>query len=162
MAIKCSFRPIVDLSSRYLILGSLPGDLSLEKQEYYGHPQNRFWRLLGMIFQEDIMLEYADKKRFLLKHNIAVWDVCGTAFRVGSMDTAIQEVVPNAIPDLLKQYPGIEHVLFNGKKAMHLYDRFFERIVGIQYHELPSTSPANAAYNLEKLNSYWSKAFGFH
>jgi len=152
----------VDLDSRYLILGSLPGDLSLEKQEYYGHPQNRFWRLLTKIFQEDIMLEYADKKRFLLKHNIAVWDVCGTAFRVGSMDTAIQEVVPNAIPDLLKQYPGIEHVLFNGKKAMHLYDRFFERIYGIQYHELPSTSPANAAYNLDKLNSYWSKAFGFH
>ncbi|QBR12662.1 DNA-deoxyinosine glycosylase [Sphingobacterium sp. CZ-2] len=159
MAIKCSFRPIVDLNSRYLILGSLPGDLSLEKQEYYGHPQNRFWRLLGMIFQEDIMLDYADKKRFLLKHHIAVWDVCGTAFRVGSMDTAIQEAVPNDILDLLKQNPGIEHVLFNGKKAMHLYDRFFERIDGVQYHELPSTSPANASYNLEKLYEKWVKVF---
>ena len=159
MAIKCSFRPIVDLNSRYLILGSLPGDLSLEKQEYYGHPQNRFWRLLGMIFQEDSMLDYADKKRFLLKHHIAVWDVCGTAFRVGSMDTAIQEVVPNDILDLLKQNPGIEHVLFNGKKAMHLYDRFFERIDDIQYHELPSTSPANASYNLEKLYEKWVMVF---
>lgn len=155
MAYKSSFQPIVDAHARVLILGSLPGDLSIRKQEYYAHPQNRFWRLLFQLFQQPETFDYEEKIQFLNNQGIALWDVCKSAYREGSMDTAIQEVEPNAIEQLLQEYPTIEKVIFNGQKALKLYDRQLRRLPHIRYEVNPSTSPANASYNMDKLKDAW-------
>ncbi|MDM1049586.1 MULTISPECIES: DNA-deoxyinosine glycosylase [Sphingobacterium] len=157
MDFKSSFPPIISADAKVLILGSLPGDLSLLQQQYYGHPQNRFWKLMHLLFEEELSGQYEDRKRLLLKNGVALWDVCATAIRPGSMDSDISEVQANAIPELLATYPGIKRVFFNGQKAMALHDKLLKRVEGVEYIGLPSTSPANARFHLALLKEHWAQ-----
>ncbi|MFZ4860555.1 DNA-deoxyinosine glycosylase [Sphingobacterium sp. Mn56C] len=155
--LKRSFPPIVAPNARILMLGSLPGDLSLRQQEYYAHPQNRFWKILSQLAHRPEPNSYQQKIALLAAMDIALWDVCHSALRPGSMDTAITEVEVNAIPALLERYPGIKHVFFNGQKAEKLYRQYLPPLPHISYHTLPSSSPANAQFSLPKLISIWAQ-----
>jgi|SRR5690606_12226040 len=152
---KKSFQPIVPLGSKLLILGSLPGDRSLLENQYYAHPQNRFWKTLALLLGTSVPDGYNDRIGLLHKYHIALWDVCEMAVRKGSMDTDILQEHPNKIDELIQDNPGIRTICFNGQKAQKLYDKYFERTVGIRYVTLPSTSPANATFNQERLLASW-------
>lgn len=152
---KQSFAPITPNQPRILILGSLPGDLSIAKDQYYAHPQNRFWKVLFQLFGQEFTTDYAERIKLLHEQQLALWDVCESAVRPGSMDTAISEVIPNAIPQLLAENPTITRVIFNGQKAQKLFDKYFKKKENLTYITLPSTSPANAQFTLERLLLLW-------
>lgn len=162
MMFKKSFAPIVPPKSKVLILGSLPGDRSLAQHEYYAHPQNRFWKILFQLVDRPVSGVYAEKINLLHEAKIALWDVCDTAHRVGSMDTAILMEVPNPIHTLLEEYPTIRTICFNGQKAEKLYNKYFTRKEDIQYIALPSTSPANASFTQARLLEKWKTAITIH
>src|SRR5690606_15813579 len=153
--LKQSFAPIIPSQPRILILGSLPGDLSIAKDQYYAHPQNRFWKVLFRLFEKDFSPDYDARIRLLHTHGIALWDVCASAIRPGSMDTAISEVIPNPIPQLLAENPSITKVIFNGQKAQKLFDKYFKKQENLNFITLPSTSPANAQFSIEILLQHW-------
>jgi len=158
MTLKSSFAPIINERAKILILGSLPGDLSIAKQEYYAHPQNRFWKLIFQLHQQTWSNQYATKVQVLKDHHLALWDICATASRLGSMDNAIHTVIVNPINELLISYPNIQKIVFNGKKAQQLHDQQVKRSPSITYITLPSSSPANALWNFEKLIQIWGEA----
>ncbi|GHT20168.1 TonB-dependent receptor [Bacteroidia bacterium] len=153
--LKTSFAPISNSATTILILGSLPGDKSLELGEYYGHPSNRFWKVMAHITGSELPLTYADKKQLLLKSNIGVWDVAHQAKRKGSLDSDIKDVVPNDLGSFVANHKHLKVVGFNGKKAETLFDRYFTRKSGINYISLPSTSPANAGISFGGLCEVW-------
>lgn len=153
--LKRSFLPLVNANTKTLILGSLPGDRSLEQNEYYAHPQNRFWKVIRHLYNNPDTTSYVDKVNLLLDNGIGLWDVCAEASRPGSMDLAIKDESPNPIIALLEVNPGIKLVVFNGQKAYKLYAKYFEEKENIRYLCLPSTSPANAKTNLEQLVTHW-------
>ena len=155
---KKSFKPIIPSQPKILILGSLPGDLSIAINQYYGHPRNRFWKILFDLYNKEHQMEYEERINFAITNQIAIWDVAYSAFRPGSMDVDIKDVVPNAIDELIINYPTIKKVIFNGKKAEQMFNQFFERKEDIEYYVLPSTSPANASYSYDKLYSIWEEA----
>ena len=159
---KCkSFAPSIDNDSQVLILGSMPGVKSLEEQQYYAHPQNRFWKLMGMFCNLDDLseLNYQDKLQILLKNKIALWDVIQSCNRNGSLDSNIQNELPNDIPNLLKRFSNIKVVCLNGNKSYSALKKHFSKLLE-QYncYKLPSTSPANARYKLNHLYKEWSEA----
>lgn len=153
--LKQSFAPIIPSEPRILILGSLPGDLSIAKNQYYAHPQNRFWKLLFALFEQEYSSIYTVQINLLQQNQIALWDVCASALRPGSMDTAISEVIPNNIPNLIARLPHLRIIAFNGQKAEKLHDKYFQRLPDLEYLTLPSTSPANAQFKIERLIDYW-------
>lgn len=155
------FAPVFDRDSRVLILGTFPSVKSREQQFYYGHPQNRFWKVLAYITKEPVPTTIAEKKHLLLTHNIAVWDVIQSCEIIGSSDNSIRNVVPADIPGLLKQ-ASITAIFGNGAKACELFEKYitpaltdFPQICAI--HKLPSTSPANAAWSAARLQEHWEK-----
>lgn len=152
---KSSFAPISAVDAHVLILGSLPGDKSLELAQYYGHPQNRFWKILAQILGKALPQSYEEKKALLLQSQIAVWDVAHTAHRKGSLDTAIINEVPNNLQGFIAQHPNLKIIGFNGQKAEKLYDKYFGRVEGIRYLSLPSTSPANCRIHFEEMCERW-------
>ncbi|MCY4157852.1 MAG: DNA-deoxyinosine glycosylase [Gammaproteobacteria bacterium] len=151
MQVKHGFPPIFDSRARVLILGSLPGDESLRRHQYYGHPKNQFWALLAAVFGQDLPpLEYGRKCAFLLQKRIALWDVLKAAERVGSLDAAIRKERPNDLPTLLSRLPDLRAVGCNGGKAHQSFCRHFggwldEFPREISVCRLPSSSPAYAA-----------------
>ena len=149
-----TFEPVFDKKSKVLILGSFPSVKSRENNFYYGHPQNRFWKVLARIFEVDVPQTIEDKKAFLLAHGIAVWDVIESCTIVGSSDISIRDVVVNDFSKLLKK-SSVDKIYVNGTKAYELYHRYAEIETGIKAVKLPSTSPANAAWSLEKLCEAW-------
>jgi hypoxanthine-DNA glycosylase len=153
---KSSFAPIISENSRTLILGSLPSAESLRAAQYYAHPRNAFWRLIYALFGAEYETGYERRRAFLLEHNLALWDVCGSAIRQGSADSKISEVQPNDIADLLRDYPNITRILLNGRKAESEYRRRFASL-GIPAYYVPSTSPALAAFTFEKKVEEWRK-----
>lgn len=153
--LKRSFLPLVNANTKTLILGSLPGDRSLEQNQYYAHPQNRFWKVIRHLYDSPNTTDYIDKVNLLLDNGIGLWDVCAEASRPGSMDLAIKDESPNPIIALLEANPGIKLVVFNGQKAYKLYAKYFDEKENIRYLCLPSTSPANAKTNFEQLVTYW-------
>ena len=153
--LKKSFLPLVNTHTTTLILGSLPGDRSLEQNEYYAHPQNRFWKVMRQLYNRPHATDYSEKVNLLLENGIGLWDVCAEASRPGSMDLAIKDESPNPIIALLDANPTINRVVFNGQKAYNLYLKHFEKRDHVTYICLPSTSPANAKTNLEKLIAHW-------
>lgn len=153
--LKQSFAPIIPLQPRILILGSLPGDLSIAKDQYYAHPQNRFWKILFQLFGKEFTTDYSKRIKLLHQHQIALWDVCASAIRPGSMDTAISEVIPNPIPQFLAEYSSITTIIFNGQKAQKLFDKYFKNQENLHYITLPSTSPANAQFSFDRLLKHW-------
>ena len=157
-----SFLPNIDKISEILILGSIPGIKSLEEQQYYAHPQNRFWKLMGMFCNADNLsdLNYQDKLQILLKNKIALWDVIQSCSRNGSLDSNIQNEIPNDIPKLLKQFPNIKVICLNGNKSYSAFKKHFpELLEQYEFYKLPSTSPANARYKLKDLHKEWNIAF---
>ena len=147
--------PVYDSRSRVLILGSFPSVKSREQGFFYGHPQNRFWKLLARLFDDATPESIDDKKRFLLTHRVAVWDVIASCDIVGSSDASIENVVPNDISAILAAAP-IRRIYCNGAKAYDLYRKYLEPQVGRAAEKLPSTSPANAAFSIERLASAWA------
>jgi hypoxanthine-DNA glycosylase len=158
------FPPIARRDADTLILGSLPGRKSLEMQQYYAHPQNAFWKLIGAIFDAEGSLPYTRRVRILTTHHIALWDVLAAAERAGSLDSAIvhRSALANDFAKFFRSHPRIRRVFFNGRKAEEMYRRFvlpklgpgFE---GIHYECLPSTSPAHAGMTFAKKLETWSR-----
>ena len=157
-----SFTPSIDNNSKILILGSMPGVKSLEEQQYYAHSQNRFWKVMGSICNEPKLseIDYDTKLKILLKSNIALWDIIKSCKREGSLDSDIQDETPNDIKSLLKKYPNIKTICLNGNKSYSAFKKYFpELFEKYSCHKMPSTSPANARYSLDKLIEEWSVIF---
>ena len=152
---KRSFPPIVDARSRILVLGTLPGEESLRRQEYYAHPRNLFWPIVFGLFGETPTADYAGRIGFVARHGIALWDVCAAAERLASADAAIRGEAPNTLHDLLDVYPAIRGVVFNGSTARRLYDRHFTRRPELTYLAMPSTSPAHARLGFAEKLAQW-------
>lgn len=152
--IQHPIQPIYDEHSKILILGSFPSVKSREQGFFYGHPQNRFWRVLALVYQKETPNTIEEKKAFLLENKVAVWDVIASCDIEGSMDNTIRNVVPNDLTSLLKD-SSIERIFVNGKTAKKLYDQYIFSQTKIEAFVLPSTSPANAAWGLERLAQAW-------
>lgn len=151
---KHEFAPIVDENTKILILGSFPSVKSRENQFYYGHPQNRFWKLLSSLLEYPLPMTIEEKKEMLKKRRIGVWDVIESCDITGSSDSSIRNVVPAKIPELLQEYK-IRAIFANGKLAEKLYKKYIYPQTGMKITALPSTSPANAAYSLSRLEDCW-------
>lgn len=147
--------PVYGKDSRILILGSFPSVKSRETGFFYGHPQNRFWRVLAGVLSDELPQTIQEKKAFLLNHNIAVWDVIKTCTIVGSSDSSIRDVFPNDIRPILET-ADIRQIYVNGRTAEKLYKSYIEPVAGRPAVVLPSTSAANAAWNLDRLMKAWS------
>ena len=154
-----SFKLSIDNHSKILILGSMPGVKSLAEQQYYAHPQNRFWKVMGNICNEPKLHEYSYglKLTTLLKNNIALWDTIKSCDREGSLDSDIQDETPNDIKSLLNKYPSIKTICLNGNKSYSVFKKYFPNLLEkYNYHKMPSTSPANARYSLDTLIKEWA------
>ncbi len=152
--IQHPINPIYNKDSRILILGSFPSVKSREAGFFYGHPQNRFWKVLAAVCEEDVPTTIEEKKKFLLDNHIAVWDVIKSCDIEGSSDSSIKNVVANDLSVILRD-SSIQAIYVNGKKAEQLYKEYIESIINVKAICLPSTSPANATWNLERLINKW-------
>ncbi len=152
--VRHEFEPVYDQNSRVLILGSFPSVKSREQQFYYGHPQNRFWKVIAGLtgWREPGTIE--EKKQMLLENRIAVWDVIAECEIVGSSDSSIRNVVPTDLNRILDRV-DIRQIYANGGTAKRLFERFQRKSCGREIVGLPSTSPANAAYSLTRLLEEW-------
>ena len=146
--------PIYNKKSEILILGSFPSVKSREEGFFYGHPQNRFWKVTSAVFGESTPHTIQEKRKFLLRNKIAVWDVIHSCEITGSSDSSIKNVVVNDLTEILNG-SNIKHIFVNGKKAFSLYNKYTKPETKIEAICLPSTSPANVAWNLEKLIEEW-------
>jgi hypoxanthine-DNA glycosylase len=152
---KRSFPPVVDTNARVLVLGTLPGEESLRRQEYYAHPRNQFWPILFALCGGASQGDYVAKLAFAKAHRVALWDVCARAERTASADASIRGEQPNAIEALLDAHPLIGAVAFNGSGARRLYDRHFRRRPALTYLALPSSSPAYAGLDFAEKLERW-------
>ncbi len=149
-----TFAPVFDEQSKILILGTFPSVKSREQQFYYGNPRNRFWRLLSSLLHDRMPQTTVEKKAFLLRSRIAVWDVIASCEIMGSSDSSIRNVVPNDLR-LILDHASVTAIYGNGTKACSLYRQYCQDMRGREITWLPSTSPANAAYNMERLMKAW-------
>ncbi len=147
--------PLFDKDSRILILGSFPSVKSREARFFYGHPQNRFWKVAAAVFGEAVPVTVEEKKAFLLRNRVAVWDVIRSCDIEGSSDASIKNAVPNDLGVILEQ-ADIRRIFVNGKTAFRYYQKYTREMTGRDAVCLPSTSPANAAWSLERLTQAWS------
>lgn len=152
------FEPVWDADCRLLILGTFPSVKSRENAFYYGHPQNRFWRVLGAVYDEPVPQTVGEKRALLLRHHIALWDVIAHCAITGSADSSIRQAAPNDLPGLMANCP-IQRILLNGKTAEKIYLKYWNSL-DVPWAVLPSTSPANAAWNMERLIAAWSTELG--
>ncbi len=153
------FPPVFDENSRILILGTFPSVKSRETGFYYGHPQNRFWKVMASLTREAAPQTVEEKKALLLAHGIAIWDVLLSCEITGSSDSSIKNPVAADLGRILKLCP-IEKIFANGATAAKLYDKYQRIQTGMEIITLPSTSPANAAWSLERLCQRWEKLTG--
>lgn len=144
-----------DAESKLLILGSFPSVKSRETAFFYGHPQNRFWRVSAAVFGKPVPTSIEEKKAFLLKNHIALWDVIASCEIVGSSDASIKNAVANDIRPILDG-ADIAEIFVNGKTAAALYEKYILPVTGRKAITLPSTSPANAAWSFERLRDAWN------
>lgn len=149
-----TFSPVFNEDSHILILGTFPSVKSRENSFYYGHPQNRFWRVLAGLFKESVPQTNQEKTEFLLVHNIALWDVIKSCEITGSSDSTIKSVVPNDI-NLILDNSSVKEIYANGKTAEKLYNQYLKKKTKRSITVLPSTSPANAAFTIDKLLESW-------
>lgn len=147
--------PVYDNNSKVLILGSFPSVKSRETGFFYGHPQNRYWKVLAAIFGEDVPMTIPDRKEFLFRNHIAAWDVIQSCDITGSSDSSIRNVTANDLSEIL-DCADIREIYVNGRTAEKLYIRYTEKMTGRTCTCLPSTSPANAAWSLDRLIEAWS------
>jgi TDG/mug DNA glycosylase family protein len=146
--------PLYDASSKVLVLGSFPSVKSREAQFFYHHPQNRFWKVISQIFEEPVPISIMEKRTLLLRHHIAVWDVIQSCEITGSADSSIRNVIPNDLTQILTE-ADIRWIITNGNTAYQLYMRYIFPKTGVEAVKLPSTSPANAAFSMERLLEAW-------
>lgn len=146
--------PVYDKDSRILILGSFPSVKSREQQFFYGHKQNRFWRVMANVLECEVPEDIPQKRSMLIRHHVAVWDVIASCEITGSSDASIRNVQPNDLSAILS-LADIRAVYTNGVKAHQLYQKYIYPVNGREAYPLPSTSPANAAYSLDRLTDAW-------
>ena len=146
--------PVFDGKSEILILGSFPSVKSRESGFYYGHPQNRFWRVTSAIFSADVPQTNDEKRAFLLSHGIALWDVIASCDIDASSDSTIRNAVPNDISVILAAAP-IKKIFVNGRTAEKYYKTYIKQVIHRSAVCLPSTRPANAEWSLERLTEAW-------
>ena len=154
MAIVHPIPPTYDASSRILVLGSFPSPKSRESGYFYGHPQNRFWRVAAALFDEQVPATVEEKHALLVKHHIAAWDVIHSCMIRGASDSSITDVVVNDLTPILEK-ADIRQIFVNGKTAYRYYVKYTQPLTGREAVCLPSTSPANAAWSLERLIEAW-------
>lgn len=143
MSLKRAFDPVVDADTRLLILGSLPGDASLKAAQYYGHPQNGFWRLIGGVIRRDLVaLPYPDRLEALKAAGVGLWDVIVSAHRPGSLDAAIRSAEAADLRTLIAGLPRLRAIAFNGGTASRIGRRSLAGVEGVTLIDLPSSSPA--------------------
>lgn len=147
--------PLYDENCKILILGSFPSVKSREAMFFYGHPQNRFWKLMAALFEEAYPQTIEEKKSLMLKRHIAMWDTIRSCTITGSSDSSIKDVVPNDLSVILDN-SRVERIFCNGATSYRLYMKYIYPTTGVKAVKLPSTSPANAAFNLERLLTEWS------
>ncbi len=151
-----TFEPIYNKNSKILILGTMPSVKSREVNFYYGHPQNRFWKVISNITNSELPKTKKEKIKLLLDNNIAIWDVLKSCDIIGSDDNSIKNPIPNDFTDILSS-TNITRIFTNGKKADALYKKYCLNITNIESVCLPSTSPANAVWNTDKLCLFWKE-----
>ena len=151
-----SFPPIINENSKILILGSIPGVKSLEMQQYYAHPQNKFWKIIFELFNEKFTKDYDERIKILEKHHIALWDVIDTCERKGSLDSEIRNEEANKIEELLQNFPNIKAIFCNGQKSHKNLQKILGKKFRMPIIVLPSTSPAYAGLSyFDKLKSWY-------
>ena len=154
--IKRTFGPVYNQNSKVLILGSFPSIKSREANFYYGHPQNRFWLIIGKILECDIPASVEEKRALLLESGIALWDIIEECDIVGSSDASIRNIIPVDIQQVLEA-ADIAQIYCNGSTSYDLFIRYLTPVCGRKPVKLPSTSPANAAWNLTRLYESWKQ-----
>lgn len=154
--IRCvhPFEPVFDNNSRLLVLGSFPSVRSRQEGFFYGHPRNRFWRVMAAVLECPVPESIYDKKRLLLDNRIALWDAAAACVIKGSADSSIKGIIPNDI-DMILKIGSIDRIYANGKTAGNIYEKHIKGKNGPPVTVLPSTSPANAAFSLERLIEEW-------
>jgi TDG/mug DNA glycosylase family protein len=157
MRISHPIEPVFDENSEILILGSFPSVKSREQMFFYGHPQNRFWKVMANVTGDTVPESIDEKKAFLLKNHIAVWDVIAQCDIEGSSDSSIKNVKANDLSRILAK-ANIKKICCNGAKSWELYNKYINPVIGIDAEKLPSTSPANAAWSVERLAAAWKAA----
>ncbi len=160
MSFVKSFAPLSDRYARVLILGSMPGEASLQAGEYYAHPRNAFWPILSQLFGFDANQPYAERVRRLIEAKVAVWDVLASCHRIGSLDSEIVDssVIANDFVGFFRDHPQIRSVFFNGTKAESSFRKWVlpaQSGLDMEFHRLPSTSPANASVSWEQKRLAW-------
>lgn len=156
MQTEHGIEPVFDTGSNILILGSFPSVKSREQGFFYGHPRNRFWKVIAAVTGSEVPETIEEKKRLLLEKHIAVWDVIARCDIQGSSDASIKNVEPNDI-GLILNTARIRGIFCNGTKSFELYEKYIEPYISIKAVKLPSTSPANAAWNLSRLTVKWKE-----
>lgn len=151
------FPPLYDEHSEILILGSLPSVKSREQMFFYGHPKNRFWKVLSAVLGETLPTTIEEKKQMLLRNHIALWDTIYSCDIIGSSDSSIRNVVPTDLNRILTE-SAVSRIYCNGKTSAKYFEKYQQKMLGMEAQVLPSTSPANAAYSVEKLISMWAEA----
>jgi double-stranded uracil-DNA glycosylase len=156
------FPPISDPNARVLILGSMPGQASLDAQQYYAHPRNLFWRIFGALIGAGVEAPYGSRIQLLKTHGIAVWDVLNSCVREGSLDSNIENasMTLNDFAAFYRSHSNIARVFFNGGKAEEVYTKQVllslpSEFSSMQYYRLPSTSPAHASLSFEEKLRIW-------
>jgi TDG/mug DNA glycosylase family protein len=159
--IVCSFPPVSAADAKLLILGSMPGNASLAANQYYAHPRNLFWPIMGEVFGAGPELPYAERLLILQRQGVALWDVLKECFRVSALDSDIVEasIVANDFADFFTRHPGIRHVFFNGSKAEQAFRKYalptLAHLPPMELVRLPSTSPANASIPMATRLQQW-------
>lgn len=159
--IQHPFDPLYNENSRVLILGSFPSVKSREQQFFYGHPQNRFWKVIAALFNEKVPSTIPEKKHLILSNGLALWDSIASCEITGSSDASIRNAKTNDLHVILDNCP-IKMIICNGKKSYEFYQRYIEKTIEISAICLPSTSPANAVWTLDKLIEAWSVIKDIH
>ena len=155
------FAPVIGVSPRILILGSMPSVKSLEQEQYYGHPRNAFWKIQAALFEEEYTENYEERILRLKKHGIALWDSVYSCVRPGSLDSSITEAVPNDIPRMLYENPSIGHIFFNGNASRQIFLKHHRQLKDFPFTQLPSTSPAAAMLSFEEKLSAWRSILSY-
>lgn len=158
--VKHTISPVFDSSSKILILGSFPSVKSREANFFYGHPRNRFWKILSTLFDEPLPVTVDEKKSLLLRHNIAIWDVIDSCDIHGSSDSSIKNVIPADLTTITSA-SSVSAIFTNGGTADKLYKQYCLSQTGITATRLPSSSPANASWSFERLLEEWKVILNF-
>ena len=155
-----SFPPSASPDAEILILGSMPGGESLRQQQYYAHPSNAFWKIMGNLFEFQKEVAYNERLNILIKNRVALWDTVNSCRREGSLDSDIKDAASNDFPSFFASHPKIKRIVFNGKSAQRLFLKF-NRKLNLEKFEItsaPSTSPAHASMSYRQKLAIWKNA----